>query len=161
MVEKPRFQFCGNVIIKEKQPFAGEFTFRVLPFDYSEIAALFCALTAPCRQRGVGERGESSPSLPSEHSAGGAGFRRLCNQPFSATSLRGSDFGGVEPPKSRGTLPKILSPGIFGSVPLRVCSFDCSNAVKGKFLLAQLARFWRRRAAKIVRGKLLFSPKTL
>ena len=90
----------------------------------------------------LGGRGELSPSL-----------QLTFLRDFPAEG----DFGGVEPPKSRGTLPKILSRGIFGSVPLRVCSFDCSNAVKGKFLLAQLARFWRRRAAKIVRGKLLFS----
>ena len=70
-----------------------------------------------------------------------AGFSRVCNQPFSATSLRESDFGGIEPPKSRGTLPKILSRGIFGSVPLQLRSFDCSAAVKGGFLLNLQSRF--------------------
>ena len=67
-----------------------------------------------------------------------AGFSRVCNQPFSATSLRESDFGGVEPPKSRGTLPKILSRGIFGSVPLRLVPIAC--LAKGAGFFAGFAR---------------------
>ena len=66
------------------------------------------------------------------------------------------DFGGVEPPKSRERSRKSSGGGFSGAFPSefyrmlawrigqgfrRLCSFDCSTAVKGEFLLNLQRRF--------------------